>query len=126
MNPALVFTIIAGYFAILVFISWLTSKNSSNETFFTGNRQSPWFVVAFGMIGASLSGVTFISIPGEVGALISDAEPQYKAYSYFQLVLGYLLVYFVIANVLMPMYYRLNLVSIYAYLDQRFGIKTYK
>lgn len=126
MSPFLVVGIIGGYFLILIIISHYTSKNATNETFFTGNRQSPWFVVAFGMIGASLSGVTFISIPGEVGALISDAEPQYKAFSYFQLVLGYLLGYFVIANVLMPMYYRLNLVSIYSYLDQRFGIKTYK
>lgn len=126
MNPFLVVGIIGGYFLILVLISHFTAKNATNETFFTGNRKSPWFVVAFGMIGASLSGVTFISIPGEVGALISDAEPQFKAFSYFQLVLGYLLGYFVIANVLMPMYYRLNLVSIYTYLDQRFGIKTYK
>jgi len=126
MNPFLVAGIIGGYFTLLLIISHFTSKNATNETFFTGNRQSPWFVVAFGMIGASLSGVTFISIPGEVGAFISDAEPVYKAFSYFQLVLGYLLGYFVIANVLMPMYYKLNLVSIYSYLDQRFGIKTYK
>ena len=126
MNPFLVASIIGGYFLILLIISHLTSKNATNDTFFTGNHQSPWFVVAFGMIGATLSGVTFISIPGEVGALISDAEPQYKAFSYFQLVLGYLLGYFVIANVLMPMYYKLSLVSIYTYLDQRFGIKTYK
>ncbi len=126
MSPLLVFGVIAGYFSLLVVISIFTSKNTSNETFFTGNKQSPWFVVAFGMIGASLSGVTFISIPGEVGALISSAEPSYKAFSYFQLVLGYLLGYFVIANVLMPLYYRLNLVSIYSYLDQRFGISTYK
>ena len=126
MNPFLVAGIIGGYFLILLIISHFTSKNATNETFFTGNHQSPWFVVAFGMIGASLSGVTFISIPGEVGALISAAEPVYKAFSYFQLVLGYLLGYFVIANILMPMYYKLKLVSIYAYLDQRFGIKTYK
>ena len=126
MSPFLVLSIIGGYFLVLIIISHFTSKKATNETFFIGNRQSPWFVVAFGMIGASLSGVTFISIPGEVGALISEAEPQFKAFSYFQLVLGYLLGYFVIANVLMPMYYRLNLVSIYTYLDQRFGIKTYK
>jgi Na+/proline symporter len=126
MSPYLVAGIIGGYFLLLIIISHYTSKNATNDAFFTGNRQSPWFVVAFGMIGASLSGVTFISIPGEVGALISDAEPQYKAFSYFQLVLGYLLGYFVIANVLMPLYYKLNLVSIYTYLDQRFGIKTYK
>ena len=126
MNPQVVLSVILGYFLVLIIISHFTSKKATNDTFFTGNRQSPWFVVAFGMIGASLSGVTFISIPGEVGALISQKEPVYKAFSYFQLVLGYLLGYFVIANVLMPMYYRLNLVSIYTYLDQRFGIKTYK
>ena len=126
MSPLLVFSVIAGYFALLIIISYFTSKDASNETFFTGNKQSPWFIVAFGMIGASLSGVTFISIPGEVGAFISADEPSYKAFSYFQLVLGYLLGYFVIANVLMPMYYKLQLVSIYSYLDQRFGLKTYK
>lgn len=126
MNPVTVFSIITGYFLILIIISWFTSRNSSNETFFTGNRQSPWFVVAFGMIGASLSGVTFISIPGEVGASISDMEPGYRAFSYFQIVIGYLLGYFIIANVLMPLYYRLNLVSIYTYLSRRFGRKTYK
>jgi len=126
MNPTLVFTIIAGYFAILVFISWLTSKNSSNETFFTGNRQSPWFVVAFGMIGASLSGVTFISIPGEVGTAISPSEPEFRAFTYFQIVIGYMLGYFIIANILMPLYYRLKLVSIYTYLEQRYGMLTYK
>jgi len=126
MNPILVFGVIAGYFSLLILISFFTSKNTSNETFFTGNKQSPWYLVAFGMIGASLSGVTFISIPGEVGAAISSTEPAYKAFSYFQLVLGYLLGYFIIANVLMPLYYKLNLVSIYAYLDKRFGFKTYK
>ncbi len=126
MNPLLVASVIGGYFLILLVISHYTSRKATNEAFFTGNRQSPWFVVAFGMIGASLSGVTFISIPGEVGSLISSSEPVYKAFSYFQLVLGYLLGYFVIANVLMPMYYKLKLVSIYSYLDQRFGIKTYK
>lgn len=126
MSPLLVFSVIAGYFALLIIISYFTSKDSSNETFFTGNKQSPWFVVAFGMIGASLSGVTFISIPGEVGAIISADEPTFKAFSYFQLVLGYLLGYFVIANVLMPMYYKLQLVSIYTYLEKRFGLKTYK
>ena len=126
MEPLLFFGITAAYFILLIVISHFTSKNTSNVTFFTGNRKSPWFVVAFGMIGSTLSGVTFISIPGEVGALISPDEPTFKAFSYFQLVLGYLLGYFVIANVLMPLYYRLNLVSIYTYLDQRFGIRTYK
>jgi SSS family transporter len=126
MNPVLVFSIIAVYFSILVLISWFTSRNSSNETFFTGNRQSPWFVVAFGMIGASLSGVTFISIPGEVGASISEVELQFRAFSYFQIVIGYLLGYFIIARILMPLYYRLNLVSIYTYLAKRYGRSTYK
>ena len=126
MNPVLVFSIIAIYFLILVVISWFTSRNTSNETFFTGDRQSPWFVVAFGMIGASLSGVTFISIPGEVGIAISDSEPGLRAFSYFQIVIGYLLGYFIIANILLPLYYRLNLVSIYSYLLKRYGKKTYK
>ena len=126
MDPVLVFSIIAGYFLVLIIISWFTSRNSSNETFFTGNRESPWFIVAFGMIGASLSGVTFISIPGEVGSPISDAEPGYRAFSYFQIVIGYLLGYFIIANVLMPLYYKLNLVSIYTYLVKRYGRMTYK
>jgi len=126
MHPGLVIGIIASYFGLLIFISYLTAGKGDSKAFFTGNRQSPWYLVAFGMIGASLSGVTFISIPGEVGALISTNEPIYKAFSYFQLVLGYLLGYFVIANVLMPMYYKLNLVSIYTFLNQRFGIKTYK
>jgi solute:Na+ symporter, SSS family len=126
MDPVLVFSIIAAYFAILVLISWFTSRNSSNETFFTGNRQSPWFVVAFGMIGASLSGVTFISIPGEVGSPISDVEPQYRAFSYFQIVIGYLLGYFIIARILLPLYYKMNLVSIYTYLARRYGVRTYK
>ena len=126
MNPVIVFSIIAGYFILLVIVSHFTSRSSTNLTFFTGNRQSPWFVVAFGMIGASLSGVTFISIPGEVGAIISPEEPQYKAFSYFQIVIGYILGYFLIANILMPMYYRLKLVSIYTYLEKRFGLRTYK
>ncbi len=126
MHPGLVLGIIGGYFGLLILISYLTSGKGDSKAFFTGNRQSPWYIVAFGMIGASLSGVTFISVPGQVGALISSSEPIYKAFSYFQLVLGYLLGYFVIANVLMPMYYRLNLISIYSFLNQRFGIKAYK
>ena len=87
MNPQVVLSVIMGYFLVLIIISHFTSKKATNETFFTGNRQSPWFVVAFGMIGASLSGVTFISIPGEVGANISETERVYKAFTYFQLVL---------------------------------------
>lgn len=117
MSTALVISIIAGYFLLLLLISRFTSRQEDNTTFFTANRQSPWFLVAFGMIGASLSGVTFISVPGEVGN---------SAFAYFQVVLGYLVGYYVIATVLMPLYYRLNLVSIYSYLEQRFGFWSYK
>lgn len=119
MDPILVIAVIAAYFVLLLFISYLTSRgsDSNSETFFTANRQSPWYLVAFGMIGASLSGVTFISIPGEVGS---------TGFGYFQVVLGYMIGYFVIATVLLPLYYRLNLISIYGYLEQRFGFWSYK
>jgi Na+/proline symporter len=117
MSSTLVFVVLAVYFACLIAISHFTSRNRKNETFFTGNRQSPWFLVAFGAIGASLSGVTFISIPGNVGK---------DNFYYFQIVLGYLIGYFIIANVLMPVYYRLKLISIYTYLEKRFGIFSYK
>ena len=117
MNPTLALGLILGYFALLVLISWLTSRRADAQTFFTANRNSPWYVVAFGMIGASLSGVTFISVPGAVGT---------GAWSYFQVVLGYLVGYAVIAFILMPLYYRLNLTSIYGYLEQRYGIQAYR
>ncbi|ELR72613.1 Sodium/iodide co-transporter [Fulvivirga imtechensis AK7] len=117
MSPSLVITVISGYFILLIAISLLTGRKSDSKTFFTANRQSPWYLVAFGMIGASLSGVTFISVPGWVAG---------TQFSYMQVVFGYLLGYFVIATVLMPLYYRLNLVSIYGYLDQRFGFWSYK
>ena len=102
---------------MLLFISRLTTKNSNFNDFFNANRSSPWYLVAFGMIGTSLSGVTFISVPGEVGS---------SNFSYFQMVLGYLLGYLIIARVLLPLYYKHKLVSIYAYLDKRFGLYTYK
>ncbi len=117
MSPYLVFTVITAYFSLLILISYLTSRKSNTATFFTANRQSPWYLVAFGMIGASLSGVTFISVPGEVGN---------SYFYYFQMVIGYLLGYFVIATVLIPIYYKLNLVSIYTYLEKRFGLASYK
>ncbi|GAB3820528.1 sodium:solute symporter [Pontibacter rugosus] len=117
MSSTLIIGLIVAYFCILIFISYLTSRNTDSETFFLANRNSPWYVVAFGMIGTSLSGVTFVSIPGMVAA---------AQFSYLQLVLGYLLGYFVIATVLMPLYYRLNLVSIYTYLEDRFGWWSYK
>ncbi len=117
MTPALVLLVIGGYFLLLFLISHFTSKGATSATFFTGNRQSPWYLVAFGMVGASLSGVTFISVPGEVGN---------SGFTYFQVVLGYLPGYLVIATVLMPLYYRLNLITIYTYLEKRFGTSSYK
>jgi len=117
MTPGLVLTIIIVYFVALITISIITSKGADTDTFFTANRQSPWYLVAFGMIGASLSGVTFVSVPGNVGKI---------GLGYVQVVLGYLVGYWVIIGVLMPLYYRLNLVSIYTYLEQRFNTWSYK
>ncbi len=117
MQPHQILLLIAGYFGILILVSILTNKGGTNAEFFKANRQSPWYLVAFGMIGASLSGVTFISIPGTV------AE---QGFSYFQVVLGYTVGYAVIGLVLLPLYYRLNLTSIYTYLDTRFGNYSYK
>lgn len=116
MSPTLVFSVITGYFLVLMLISFITSRKSDTASFFTANRKSPWFLVAFGMIGASLSGVTFISVPGDVGN---------TGFAYFQMVMGYLVGYFIIATVLLPLYYKLNLVSIYTYLKQRFGRMAY-
>jgi len=113
----LIISIIVAYFLLLLVISWVSGRDAGNEAFFLGERKSPWFVVAFGMIGASLSGVTFISVPGWV----VDSQ-----FSYMQMVLGYLLGYAVIANLLMPLYYRLQLTSIYTYLEERFGWYSYK
>jgi Na+/proline symporter len=105
------------YSALLFFITWLTSRNATNETYFIGNRSSKWYIVAYGMIGASLSGVTFISVPGAVGV---------TQFAYFQVVLGYILGYLVIAGILLPLYYRLQLTSIYTFLEQRYGFWSYK
>lgn len=117
-NKALLTAIVvATYFIILMLISRLTARNNDNQTFFTANRNSHWFLVAFGMIGTSISGITFISIPGEVGL---------KSFSYFQIVIGYIFGYIVIAKILLPLYYRLNLTSIYTYLQTRYGNQTYK
>ena len=121
LSPTLILTIVGAYFAVLMGISWWTGRKADNDDFFLGGRESPWFLVAFGMIGASLSGVTFISIPGLVGA---DAANQ--DFSYLQMVFGYLIGYAVIALVLLPLYYRLQLTSIYGYLEQRFGWWSYK
>ncbi|MBS2097912.1 sodium:solute symporter [Carboxylicivirga linearis] len=117
MNPILIASIIAIYFAVLITISIITGRNADNDTFFRGNKQSPWYIVSIGMIGASLSGVTFISVPGWVGS---------TGMTYMQMVMGYFLGYLVIAHILLPLYYRLNLTSIYSYLEDRFGFWSYK
>jgi SSS family solute:Na+ symporter len=117
MSATLIIFIIAAYFLLLLVISWISGRGAGNASFFLGDRKSPWYVVAFGMIGASLSGVTFISVPGWV----VDSQ-----FSYMQMVLGYLVGYAVIANVLMPLYYRMQLTSIYTYLEERFGRYSYK
>ncbi len=116
MTPTIVIITIAAYFALLMVISWFASRGSNNSTFFNGNRQAPWGLVAFAMIGAAISGVTFISVPGMVAA---------KGYSYLQMVLGFIVGYFAIAFVLVPIFYRRNLISIYGYLEDRFGKSTY-
>ncbi len=117
MQPIHILLLIVAYFGVLILISYLTGKDDSNEVFFKAERKSPWYIVAFGMVGASLSGVTFISVPGWVG----DTQ-----FNYMQIVMGYVVGYFVVAYVLMPVYYRLNVTSIYQYLDQRFGTVSYK
>jgi len=117
MTPSLLLLSFLLYTALLFVISIITSRRSTNEGFYLGNRKSPWYVVSYGMIGASLSGVTFMSVPGWVGT---------SQFSYFMIVIGYLFGYIIIANVLLPLYYRLNLTSIYTYLEQRFGFWTYK
>lgn len=117
MQPHHILYLILGYFLILILISVLTNRGGSNSDFFKAGKQSPWYLVAFGMIGASLSGVTFISVPGWV---------EVSKFSYFQVVLGYIVGYAVIGTVLLPLYYRLNLTSIYTYLEGRFGKASYK
>jgi len=117
MSPALLFSFVIGYFLLLLVVAYFTSRRSNNESFFIGNRSSNWMLVAFGMIGTSLSGVTFVSVPGTVGA---------AGFQYFQVVMGYFVGYLVVAFVLLPLYYRLNLTSIYHYLFTRFGVVSYK
>lgn len=117
MTPAIVICTIIGYFALLLLISYFASRKSDNKTFFTGGRKTPWALVSFAMIGAAISGVTFISVPGMVVG---------KGYSYLQMCLGFIVGYFLIAYVLVPMFYKRNLVSIYGYLEERFGVSTYR
>jgi len=121
VSPTILILTIAIYFIVLYAVSYFTSRNADTKTFFNADKKSPWILVAIGMIGASLSGATFLSVPGKVGA-----DGLNMAYSYMQVVFGYLLGYVFIARVLLPLYYKLNLVSIYEYLEQRFGIVSYK
>ncbi len=117
MNSAILLTVILCYFGLLLGIAFYTSRHSNNDSFFIGNRNSKWWLVAFGMIGTSLSGMTFISVPGTVGKI---------GFDYFQVVIGYWLGYFVVALVLLPLYYKMGLTSIYTYLDKRLGPTAYK
>ena len=117
MNPTIILSCIAAYFLLLFLISYITGKNDSNDTFFLGNRVSPWYVIAYGMIGTTLSGITFISVPGWVAT---------SQFSYLQMVFGFFVGYFVVSRVLLPLYYRLELTSIYTYLRDRFGYSSYK
>jgi len=118
MSGSLVLLIIVGYFSLLLIISWITGRKSTdNDAFFLGNKKSPWWVVAIGMVGSSISGVSFVSVPGMVRTI---------DFTYMQTVFGFFFGYLVIANILLPLYYRLNLTSIYTYLEQRFGARTYK
>ena len=117
ITPIFILTLVFCYFSVLMLISYLTSKEDSNKEFFTANRNSSWYLVAFGMVGASLSGVTFISVPGWIEA---------SQFSYFQVVLGYMVGYFVVAYVLLPVYYKNQVTSIYQYLDVRLGKNSHR
>jgi SSS family transporter len=117
MSPLLLFSFVIAYFLVLLGVAWYTGKNSTNDSFFIGNKSSNWMLVAFGMVGTSLSGVTFVSVPGAVAK---------ESFAYFQITLGYLIGYLVIAYVLLPLYYKLNLTSIYNYLHNRLGFTSYK
>ncbi len=117
MSPGILFGFVIAYLVLLLIVAYFTSRNSNNDSFFIGNKKSNWMLVAFGMIGTSLSGVTFVSVPGTVGT---------AGFSYFQVVIGYLIGYVIVAFVLLPLYYRLNLTSIYNYLQHRFGMVSYK
>lgn len=123
MSPLILFSFVIGYFLVLLAVAYYTSKGSNNESFFIGNRNSNWMLVAFGMIGTSLSGVTFVSVPGAVGKPMGAGV---EGFTYFQIVLGYIIGYLLIAFVLLPLYYKLNLTSIYNYLQKRLGFFSYK
>ncbi len=117
MSPFLVFFVVAGYFLLLLTVAWFTARKANTETFFIANRKSPWYLVAFAMIGATISGVTFISVPGEVGN---------SSFAYLQFVMGNVAGYWLVAGFLLPVYYRLNLISIYSFLGKRFGSYSHK
>ena len=117
MSPWTLLFFVVAYFVILLVVAWRTGRNANNESFFIGNRNSNWMLVAFGMIGTSLSGVTFVSVPGAVAD---------DSFAYLQITIGYLIGYLTIAFVLLPLYYRLNLTSIYNYLGSRLGFTAYK
>ncbi|MFS4482835.1 sodium:solute symporter [Hyunsoonleella sp. 2307UL5-6] len=117
MSATQILFLVAAYFFVLIVISYFTGKEDSNDAFFKANKSAPWYLVAFGMIGASLSGVTFISVPGMIGG---------QQFAYMQGVLGFFVGYLVIITILLPLYYKLNVTSIYEYLEQRFGIVSYK
>ena len=123
MSASLLFSFVIGYFVLLLVVAYFTSRNSNNDSFFIGNRNSNWMLVAFGMVGTSLSGVTFVSVPGTVG---DYAGSLHKGFAYFQVVIGYFFGYLVVAFVLLPLYYKMNLTSIYNYLQKRFGTIAYK
>ena len=123
MSASLLFSFVIGYFVLLLVVAYFTSRNSNNDSFFIGNRNSNWMLVAFGMVGTSLSGVTFVSVPGTVG---DYAGSVHKGFAYFQVVIGYFFGYLVVAFVLLPLYYKMNLTSIYNYLQKRFGTIAYK
>jgi len=117
ITPFFILSLVIGYFIVLLTIAYFTAKDDTNESFFKANRNSPWYLVAFGMVGASLSGVTFISVPGWV---------ESSQFTYFQVVMGYLIGYFVVAYVLLPVYYKNNVTSIYEYLNTRLGQNSHK
>ncbi len=125
MNSNIILICVVIYFIGLLYIAYRTSKNSDNQSFFIGNRKSKWWLVAFGMIGTSLSGVTFISVPGTVGKL-TGTEYIYGGFEYYMMVIGFFLGYFIVAFVLLPLYYKMNLTSIYTYLGRRFNLEAHK
>ena len=126
MEPAKILLIfVFVYFIGLLVISYFTSRNSDNQSFFIGNKKSKWWLVAFGMIGTSLSGVTFISVPGTVGKMTAGNYP-FGGFEYYMMVIGFFIGYFIVAGILLPLYYRMNLTSIYTYLGKRFNVEAHK